>query len=376
MVVMAEYIWLDGARPTQELRSKTKVIEHNELCLLETEYPEWSFDGSSTNQSSGGCSDLTLKPVRVVKDPIRGGDNTLVYCEVFNSDGIPHESNTRARLRQVLDAGGSKYDPWVGFEQEYTLFSGHNPLGWPDDGYPRPQGPFYCGVGADKVYGRQVVEKHLELCVQADLLVYGINAEVMPGQWEYQVGYRGFKEDKLDALTLCDHQYLARWLLCRVAEDYHVSVCFDNKPVKGDWNGAGCHTNFSTSAMRTPGEGLAAIKAAVALLEKNHQNHIRIYGHDLESRLTGEHETCSINEFRAGVADRAASIRIPAQVEENGFGYLEDRRPGANSEPYLVTACLITTICGLDKSLMEVRHDAQLKPSILDKTKKLVENAL
>ena len=345
---IAEYIWLDGTKPTQELRSKSRILQLSSDNPDITEFPDWGFDGSSTYQSPGHHSDLVLKPVRVVPDPIRGNNNFLVLCEVFDSDNIPHVTNTRANLRNVLEAGGAAHDPWFGFEQEYVLFSGKTPLGWPEQGYPAPQGPFYCGVGAGKVFGREIIEQHMAYCLDAGLLMYGINAEVMPAQWEYQVGYRGFDGDIVDALTVCDHQWLARWLLCRTAEDYDVTISFDNKPVKGDWNGSGCHTNFSTKGMRAKGKGMALIKKAAELLAQNHDEHIKVYGHGLAERLTGHHETCSISEFRCGVSDRGASIRIPLHVSKQGYGYLEDRRPGANSDPYLVAARLIDTICNTD----------------------------
>ncbi len=244
-----------------------------------------------------------------------------------------------------MDEYGSQYDPWIGFEQEYTLFQGRKPLGWPEGGYPAPQGPFYCGVGADEVFGREVEVKHLEACLQAGLMIFGTNAEVMPGQWEYQIGYRDINNESADPLTVSDHLWLARWLLCRIGEDYGVSVSLDPKPVKGDWNGAGKHTNFSTNATRDKNNGLQAINTAIEKLSKKHHDHIKVYGANLESRLTGQHETAHLSEFRSGIADRGASIRIPQGVKNKGYGYLEDRRPGANADPYEVSAALVSTIC-------------------------------
>jgi glutamine synthetase len=283
--------------------------------------------------------------VRVVPDPIRGGRNVLVLCEVLYSDGTPHETNTRARLRDVLDAGAAAAEPYFGFEQEYALVSEGRPLGFPADGYPAPQGPYYCSVGADVAFGRAIVEAHTKACLDAGLMLYGINGEVMPGQWEFQIGYRG--KETADPLIVADHLWLARWLLNRIAESQGVSASFDQKPVKGDWNGSGKHTNFSTKAMRDPATGLAAIEAAVASLSTRHAEHIAVYGHGIEDRLTGAHETCSIHEFKSGVADRGCSIRIPRHVAAIGFGYLEDRRPGANADPYEVAARILETVCAL-----------------------------
>ena len=351
---LAEYIWIDGNKPTRTMRSKAKAVKVGKNPKP-SDFSEWSFDGSSTQQAHGHDSDCILKPAAVYKDPIRGEGNWLVMCEVMNADGTPHESNSRAQLREVLDAGAAKQDPWCGFEQEYTFFEGRQPLGWPEYGYPRPQGPYYCGIGADEAFGRDVVEAHAKACLDAGLLFYGINAEVMPGQWEFQIGYRGDPSESSGALEMCDQTWVGRWLLCRVAEDFGVMVSFDNKPVKGDWNGTGMHTNFSTNDTRDPAKGKAAIKAATDALSKKHKEHIALYGAGLAERLTGAHETCDINTFRVGDADRGSSIRIPKPVAIKGYGYFEDRRPGANADPYLVTARLCATVCGIPESVMKFR---------------------
>ncbi len=333
--IKAEYIWMDGHEPTQKLRSKTKVIDGPINSI--DELPLWGFDGSSTNQAEGNDSDCMLKPVCKMPDPIRGGDDILVMCEVMNPDGSIHSSNTRAHLREISEKF-SDQEAWFGIEQEYTLFEGRNPLGWPEGGYPAPQGPFYCGVGADEVFGRDVVEEHLQMCMDAGLEVSGINAEVMPGQWEYQIG-------PLGPLEVADQMWISRWLLYRISEDYGVSATLHPKPVKGDWNGAGAHTNFSTKSMRSVG-GIDVINEACEKLSQKHDEHINVYGAHNEERLTGLHETCSIKEFRYGVSDRGASIRIPMQTANDGYGYLEDRRPSANMDPYKVCAILIETTCG------------------------------
>ena len=346
--IKAEYIWIDGTLPTANLRSKTKFIQvADKANVTLSDFPEWNFDGSSTFQSKGSSSDLILNPVNFVKDPIRKVNAYLILCEVMDQDGRPHGSNTRSKLREVLDAGGADAEPWAGFEQEYTLFSNGRPLGWPTHGFPAPQGPYYCGVGPEVIFGRELVEKHAQACLDAGIAIYGTNAEVMPGQWEFQIGYRGVAEE-VGVLQMSDHLWLARWLLCRLGEELGVQPAFDNKPIKGDWNGAGCHTNLSTKEMRAPG-GIKAIRSAIEKLSAAHDDHISVYGHRLEERLTGEHETCHIGEFKAGVTDRGSSIRIPLHVEKRGCGYLEDRRPGANSDPYLVAGRLVQTICGVEE---------------------------
>ncbi|MEH0927036.1 glutamine synthetase [Micromonospora sp. CPCC 205558] len=330
MAYKAEYIWIDGTEPTAKLRSKTKIIADG------VEPGTWGFDGSSTNQAEGRSSDRVLEPVATYPDPIRGGAHLLVLCEVFNIDGAPHESNTRALLRPVADRFAAQQSLF-GIEQEYTFFRGSRPLGFPDGGYPAPQGGYYCGVGADEIYGRAVVEKHLDNCLAAGLTISGINAEVMPGQWEFQVG-------PLSPLEVSDQLWIARWLLHRTAEDFGISATLEPKPARGDWNGAGAHTNFSTSAMR---ENYEAIIEACESLGRGDKplEHIRSYGAGVEARLTGAHETAPWSEYSYGVSDRGASVRIPWQVEIDKKGYIEDRRPNANVDPYTVTRLIVDTCC-------------------------------
>jgi glutamine synthetase len=338
----------------RNLRSKARVIQVDDPAYTSIEdFPMWNFDGSSTSQSPGSSSDLILQPVNFVKDPLRGEGNFLVLCEVMFPDGTPHPSNSRAPLRAALEEVGAVEEPWIGFEQEYTLYREGRPLGWPAKGFPKPQGPYYCGVGSEDVFGRDFVERHTAMCLDAGICFYGINAEVMPGQWEFQVGYRGVPGEEVGVLQIADHLWLARWLLHRIGEEFDVQPSLSNKPMAGDWNGAGCHTNFSTKSMRAEG-GLRAIEQAIGALSQKHDAHIRVYGYNLESRLTGEHETCHISEFRSGVSDRGSSIRIPAHVKEQGRGYLEDRRPGANCDPYQVAARLVKTVCALDEQGYEI----------------------
>ncbi len=334
MVYKAEYIWIDGTEPTQKLRSKTKIVPDD------ADPPIWGFDGSSTNQASGDQSDCVLNPVAVFPDPIRGGDDKLVMCEVLTTDMKPHPTNTRAACARTAKKY-KKHEALFGLEQEYTFFKDGRPHGFPIRGYPEPQGGYYCGVGADEIYGRDIVEDHMDACIQAGISLSGINAEVMIGQWEYQVG-------PLGALDVSDQLWVSRWLLYRIAEDYGVSATLDPKPVKGDWNGAGCHTNFSTIEMRED-DGYKYIEDACKALEKKSAQHVANYGHGIEDRLTGHHETQRYDTFSYGVSDRGASIRIPWQVAKDKKGYLEDRRPNANIDPYVVTRLLIDTVCSAMK---------------------------
>ena len=347
--VLVEYIWVDGSHPTRKVRSKTRVIEHAPILLngesvgtKALTLPVWSFDGSSTGQATGDKSDCVLMPVHSFPDPIRGEGHHLVMCEVFMADGVtPHPTNTRARLRDLLAREGvQELEAWYGLEQEYTLFKGSRPLGFGEDRrYPAAQGPYYCGVGADEAYGRPLAEAHLRACLDAGLKLSGINAEVMPGQWEFQVG-------PLGPLEVGDHLWVARWLLYRLGEDFGMSATLDAKPVPGDWNGAGMHANFSTKAMRTSeGEasGMVAIEAWCKWAAHRVSEHLAACGDGYEARLTGRHETASYRNFKWGVSDRTASVRVPLQAQVDGCGYLEDRRFNANADPYEVARVMLET---------------------------------
>jgi len=326
-----EYIWLDGYEPESNLRSKTKILPATKFDGTLESLPVWSFDGSSTQQAEGHSSDCLLKPVRMIKDPARL-NAYLVMSEVLNPDETPHKSNARAKFEDDEEF-------WFGFEQEYVFMDGVVPLGFPKNGYPEPQGKYYCSVGHGNVSGRDIVEEHLNMCLEAGLSVTGINAEVMLGQWEYQLFGEGAKR-------AADDLWLSRYLLYRVSEKYGVEVELHPKPVKGDWNGSGMHTNFSNKAMREIG-GEELMKNICEAFKNVHHDHIGEYGSANEERLTGSHETQSIDTFSYGVSDRGASIRIPVSVpREDWKGYLEDRRPASNADPYRVVSRVVKTVKG------------------------------
>ncbi len=331
MAAKLEYIWLDGYRPTQSLRSKTK-IEKNFSGKLE-DCDMWSFDGSSTQQAPGGSSDCLLKPVFICKDPERR-DAYLVMCEVLTSDGKAHPSNGRA----LIDDDDNDF--WFGFEQEYFLWNTetNKPLGFPVNGYPAPQGQYYCSVGAQNSFGRDIVEEHLDICLDAGLNVEGINAEVAAGQWEFQIFAKGAKEAG-------DQIWIARYLLERLGEKSGISINWHCKPLGTlDWNGSGMHANFSNTALRTAGNQAVYDKICESFRPVV-KEHIEVYGADNELRLTGKHETASIYDFSYGISDRGASIRIPLATVERGWnGYLEDRRPNSAADPYKVAARIVKTV--------------------------------
>lgn len=325
-----EYIWLDGYKPTQSLRSKTKIVSKFSGKLEDC--PLWSFDGSSTQQAPGGSSDCLLKPVALFPDPDRK-DGWLVMTEVLNADGTPHPTNGRALIDDE-DA-----DFWFGFEQEYFLWNPetNKPLGFPAEGFPAPQGPYYCGVGAGKAYGRHIVEDHLDQLIDAGINIEGINAEVAAGQWEFQIFAKGAKEAG-------DQVWVARFLAERNAEKYGLSINWHCKPVQGDWNGSGMHANFSNGTLREAGSKAVFDKVCNAF-QPVVKEHIEVYGADNHLRLTGLHETQSIEKFSYGISDRGASIRIPISTVDNGWkGYLEDRRPNSAADPYKVAARIIRTV--------------------------------
>ncbi|MBK8806118.1 MAG: glutamine synthetase beta-grasp domain-containing protein [Bacteroidales bacterium] len=325
-----EYIWLDGSKPTQGLRSKTRVENNFDGKLASC--PVWAFDGSSTQQAEGGKSDCLLKPVFICPDPDRKSA-FLVMCEVMNADGTAHSTNARATIESEDD------DFWFGYEQEYFLYDMETnlPLGFPKNGYPnRPQGPYYCSVGAKNAYGREIVEEHFDICLDAGLNIEGINAEVATGQWEFQIFAKGAKR-------AADEIWVARYILERTAEKYGVFVEWHPKPLgsEADWNGSGMHANFSNGKMRTAGDK-KVFDDICAEFGKHVPEHMAVYGAYNDQRLTGKHETASIHDFSWGVSNRGASIRIPVGTVENGWkGRLEDRRPSSNGDPYKIGAVIV-----------------------------------
>ncbi|EOY03038.1 Glutamine synthase clone R1, 1,ATGLN1,1 isoform 2, partial [Theobroma cacao] len=275
--------------------------------------PKWNYDGSSTGQAPGEDSEVILYPQAIFKDPFRRGNNILVMCDAYTPAGEPIPTNKRCAAAKIFrHPDVVAEEPWYGIEQEYTLLQKDVkwPIGWPLGGYPGPQGPYYCGVGVDKAFGRDIVDSHYKACLYAGINISGINGEVMPGQWEFQVG-------PAVGISAGDELWIARYILERITEIAGVVLSFDPKPIQGDWNGAGAHTNYSTKSMR--------------------------YGEGNERRLTGRHETADINTFLWGVANRGASIRVGRDTEKEGKGYFEDRRPASNMDPYVVTSMIAET---------------------------------
>ena len=341
-----EYIWLDHKG---NFRSKTKV-SRDKLSVTNIIPGLWNFDGSSTEQANGSDSEVYIKPYAVYKDPFRRGmgdnNNYLVLCDTWLPNDKPHPDNNRVKALEIFNRESVKEEePMFGIEQEF-FFTDIN--GIPLGGFERiseiairasknteSQGKYYCGVGAGTVFGRNVAEKTLDNALYCGLNVTGLNFEVAPGQCELQLCDVGIKA--------ADDLILLRYLLVRTAESFNIGIEFHPKPIEGDWNGSGCHTNFSTKSMREK-NGYQKIIKAIEKLRDKHEEHIEIYGKFNFKRLTGKHETASLRKFSYGVADRGSSIRIPRFTERDQRGYLEDRRPASNMDPYLVTSKIVETI--------------------------------
>ena len=331
-----EYIWIDGlGKP----RSKTKVV--NRLYDNINDLPEWNYDGSSTSQATGSDSEVIIKPKAWFPDPFRGADkfgHKLVLCDTYLPNGDPHPTNTRVIAEKIFNSN-KELKPRFGIEQEFFLSKDGLPIGLPiNKKNPPPQGNYYCGTGAENIYGRECIENAFDNCLKAGLNLTGLNSEVAPSQWEFQIDEYG--------INVCDQLYIMRYILDRTAENYGWYIDFYPKPVDGDWNGSGCHINFSTGPMRNvETSGYEEILNAIKKLEKNHSKHMKNYGEGNEKRMTGLHETAKYDEFTYGVANRGASVRIPRETERLKCGYFEDRRPSSNMDPYIATSLIFETCC-------------------------------
>lgn len=326
--MLVEYIWLDA---NNNPRSKTRVINNSDLTL-----PNWNYDGSSTGQADGNDSEVIIKPGPIFKDPFRGHDNIMVLCETYNPDMTPHKTNTRNKAIKLFNQN-LDLKPMFGIEQEFFLEKNNKILGWELNETPKEQGDYYCGIGSNNGIGRDCIEHAFQNCLYAGLKLTGMNAEVAPSQWEFQVCETG--------IVAADQLIMMRYILNRTAESFGYNINYHPKPITGgDWNGSGCHTNFSTQPMRDQ-NGYSVILDAIKKLEVKHEHHMTQYGIDNHLRMTGLHETASFDKFSYGVANRGASIRIPRDTEAKQCGYFEDRRPSSNMDPYVVTSLIFETCC-------------------------------
>lgn len=335
-----EYVWIDGR---QQLRSKIRCTFGNVEKLDEVQ--DWNYDGSSTYQATGRESEIILKPRAMYNDAF-GRDTKyvkykLVMCDTYLPDGTPAKNNNRKIANHIFNKYFSEL-PWFGLEQEYFMIDAKTnlPLGFPED-TKIGQGQYYCSVGKKNAFGRQLAEEHMHGCLQAGIRISGINAEVAPGQWEFQVG-------PCLGISQGDQLWMARYILHKMAEKYDIIIDFEPKPIKGDWNGSGCHVNFSTEKMRCKmtdnKTGLEYINEAIQKLSQKHKEHMEVYGTNNHLRMTGKHETASYDKFTDSIANRGCSIRRGNNTVNNKCGYFEDRRPSSNCDPYLVTSKIMETI--------------------------------
>ena len=331
--VVLEYIWLDS---NDNFRSKTKIMNINNELKLDM-IPMWNYDGSSTGQATGSDSEIFLEPVNFFRDPFRQRlESYLVWCSSLDKNN-KYLSNSNRNFALEKFNKIKEQEPWFGLEQEYFIINPETnlPFGFTNNTNPKPQGDYYCGVGCNNIYKREIPEKHIEYCLYAGLDICGINAEVAPSQWEYQIG-------PSSGVNIGDQLWVSRYILNRVAESYNCNISYHPKPlgVDTDWNGSGCHTNFSTNKMRDE-NGLSEINKIVDRLDKNHSLHISDFGKYNKLRMSGKHETSSYDKFTIGVGNRGSSIRIPNMTLKENKGYFEDRRPASNCDPYLVTGWIM-----------------------------------
>ena len=283
-MTVVEYIWLGG---NNEFRSKTRVLDNVNIAINIDDIPDWNYDGSSTGQATGRESEVIIKPKALFNNPFGLPFDYIVLCDTYLPDGSPLYNNTRIVADMIFNEKLEE-EPWFGLEQEYFLIdpTTNKPLGFDETG---KQGQYYCSVGCENAFGRKIIDEHFRMCLFAGVKIGGINAEVAPGQWEFQIG-------PCVGIDAGDHLWTARYILQRLGEIHNVKIDLSPKPLKGDWNGSGCHTNYSTKNMREGTDektGLDYIDEAIGKLSKNHQEHMKVYGSGNEERMTGKHETAS-----------------------------------------------------------------------------------
>merc|ERR1712178_526649 len=310
-----------------------------------------NYDGSSTCQAATESSEILLRPKKIIKDPFRREHHLIALCDTYNVDGTPALASFRYLAEKVFKDADAE-DTWFGIEQEYILYSVESgnmkyPIGWGKHGYNAPQGMYYCGVGAGYIYGRAIAEDHIRACTWAGLNIAGLNAEVFPGQWEYQVGV-------CKGISICDELWMSRYILQRICEENGLLAEFRPKPEEGDWNGSGCHTNYSTNSTRDPKVGWDTFMAYCDSLKTHHAGAMEVYGTGNEKRMTGAHETAKFDEFTYGIGARGCSVRIGNDAKRDGCGYMEDRRPSSNIDPYLSCSALADITCNGGKHMEEL----------------------
>lgn len=331
-----EYVWIDK---NGHYRSKCKIVDKNIENIRQVDI--WNFDGSSTGQNTSiEDTEIYLNPIRLFNDPFRGDEHKMVLCECLDRHYKPISSNHYSKASNIFKKM-TNLEPWFGMEQEYFIIDPKTdlPIGFQS---VVEQGNHYCGSGSFNVFGRQFAEYHLRSCLYANVNICGINAEVAPGQWEFQIGI-------CEGIEMGDHLHMARYILYRCAEMCNIKVTLEPKPLKGNnWNGSGCHTNFSTIKMRNGTQknaGVYFIKKAIKKLHANHDKHMAQYGTGNEYRMSGQCETAKFDEFTWSIGGRNVSVRVTNETVLYKKGYFEDRRPSSNCDPYLVSSLIFETCC-------------------------------
>jgi len=342
--VILEYVWIDG---NMNLRSKYRTIyNYDTVITTQLNVPKWNYDGSSTNQATTENSEVVLNPVAIYKNPfIRDVKSFMVLCDTYYQNNIgslePTATNHRFYASTIFKFK-NLLEPWYGIEQEYFMMApmgtqhSNTPYAFSLEISPLQQGDYYCGVGNQHIKFRELAEKHYRYCLYAELNISGVNAEVAPSQWEYQIG-------PSKGINAGDELWISRYILHKLSEQYNVNISFVPKPVLSPCNGSGLHTNFSTTETRGD-NGMNYIDNYIERLSRKHTEHLQVYG-DNSMRLSGECETSYINKFSCGYGNRGCSIRIPNDVLRKGYGYFEDRRPASDADPYDVISIIYKTCC-------------------------------
>lgn len=351
-----EYVWIDASN---QPRSKIRVMETP--CYsrwLKFDYSDeeknafiWNYDGSSCGQASTEHSEITLIPVAFYKNPYLDRDRGyLILCESVDDHRSSAVGSNYQYAKRIFDDDRVKAaDFWFGIEQEYFFLDVGTkfPYGFTPYDHEKNkslyQGDYYCGVGGAHIDARQrkVAEEHAKVCLSMNIPISGINVEVAPSQWEYQVGIA-------HGIEAAHHLWVSRYMLKKIAESYGLDVSFHPKPIcepvfENHWNGSGAHVNISTRDTRNAG-GYHVIIDYMKKFAMRHREHMVLYGAENEKRLTGNHETANMESFTYGVGCRGSSVRIPNQTGRDLCGYFEDRRPAANMDPYLVCGIIAETI--------------------------------
>jgi glutamine synthetase len=336
-----EYIWIDKSG---NLKSKYRTV-----------YPEFSYERYHHIVAENWSSPFSFNEVEIALIPVAHyrnpffqiGRSFLILCETHHiidkETYISTESNFRCAAVEVFNKR-SNLQPWFGIEQEYFLMEpqgtrvSNKPLAFAKEEAPQPQGGVYaCSVGNRTIFFRKLAEKHYEYCLEAGLKISGINAEAAPSQWKFQIG-------PCCGISAGDELWVARYILHKLSEEFGVNVSFDPKPLANPWSGSGLHTNFSTIETRENDDGLQSIYKYIDRLSKRHDEHIAVYG-DNSKRLNGTCSTSDVLTFSYSTGKRNTSIRIPNSVLQSGCGYLEDRRPASDADPYRVTAAIFSSAC-------------------------------